>query len=137
MASTAVDLKKALKAMQLLLLWVLGSSLFLVMSILLRTACLFPPLRQQVLSLQQKLLDTAAPGMLETPGQCHQHLYESTSFAAWKGFLPMLTSWFEAEVFAGGKAADPSLVRLDGSSCRLLQFARAARPLVISFGSNT
>ncbi|XP_078672515.1 uncharacterized protein LOC144911891 isoform X3 [Branchiostoma floridae x Branchiostoma belcheri] len=81
--------------------------------------------------------DRRAPGMLTTPEQCQQRLNERTSLAAWKGMLFMLTSWLEAEVFEGGKAADSSLFRLDGNSCRLLQFARAARPLVISFGSNT
>ncbi|CAH1261667.1 Hypp2428 [Branchiostoma lanceolatum] len=137
MASAAVQLKKAQGFVRFLLLCVLVTPLFLLLSTLVKTACLIPPLKRQVLSLMLKLADKEAPGMLTTPEECEQRLSEMMSFSSLKGFIPILASWFEAEVFPGGKAADPSLVRLDGSSCRLLQFARAARPLVISFGSNT
>ncbi|CAH1267022.1 Hypp3660 [Branchiostoma lanceolatum] len=74
------------------------------------------------------------PGVFNDYGKL---VYEVTSFASWRGRISQEMLNLEAEVFPGGKATDSSLVRLDGSSCRLLQFARAARPLVISFGSNT
>ncbi|XP_069981455.1 type I iodothyronine deiodinase-like isoform X1 [Penaeus vannamei] len=39
---------------------------------------------------------------------------------------------------AGGPAPNPTLVKLsDGSECRLLDLAKAGRPLVINFGSCT
>ncbi|XP_066279146.1 thyroxine 5-deiodinase-like [Branchiostoma lanceolatum] len=134
MTAAAVKLNNI---MRFLLLCILVTPLFLLLSTLVRTSCLIPPLKRQILSLMLKLADKEAPGMLTTPEQCEQRLCEMVSFSSLKGFIPILASWFEAEVFEGGRAADPSLVRLDGSSCRLLQFARAARPLVISFGSNT
>ncbi|KAI8482570.1 hypothetical protein Bbelb_397180 [Branchiostoma belcheri] len=136
MASSAAYFKRAKWLVQYLRL-VLRGTYFVVCSGMMWIACLFPPLRGKILSSFKKGVDRRAPGMLTTPEQCQQYLNERASLAAWKGMLFMLTLELEAEVFEGGKATDSSLVRLDGSSCRLLQHARAARPLVISFGSNT
>ncbi|CAH1261669.1 Hypp2429 [Branchiostoma lanceolatum] len=133
----AIHMKRAWIHVRFLLLCVLGTPLFVVVSVLARTACLLPALRRPILSLYLTEAEKVAPGVLTTPEQCYQELYEMTSPTAWKGILSIEMIYLEAEVFEGGKATDPSLVRLDGSSCRLLQFARAARPLVISFGSNT
>ncbi|KAI8510481.1 hypothetical protein Bbelb_113970 [Branchiostoma belcheri] len=132
----SVYLKRAPEAVKLILFCVL-TPFFFVVSNLLRAAWFFPPLRRLILSRLEKTSEKVAPGVFKTPEEYHQLLYELTSFASWKGRISVWLKNLEAEVFEGGKAADFSLVRLDGSSCRLLQFARAARPLVITFGSNT
>ncbi|CAH1267026.1 Hypp3662 [Branchiostoma lanceolatum] len=133
----SVYLKRVPGVVKFLLLYVVGTPFFFVLSVLVRVACLFSPLRRQILYFVELKAEKEAPGVFKTPEHHQILLYEITSFTAWRERISQDMLNLEAEVFPGGKATDSSLVRLDGSSCRLLQFARAARPLVISFGSNT
>ncbi|CAH1267024.1 Hypp3661 [Branchiostoma lanceolatum] len=135
MASTY--LKRAQGRVEFLVRYVLGAPFYFVLFALVRAAWLFPPLKRQMLLQMEEIFKKVAPGVYKTDEDYQQLFYELTSFASWRGRISAQVLNMEAEVFPGGKATDSSLVRLDGSSCRLLQFARAARPLVISFGSNT
>ena len=57
------------------------------------------------------------------------------SWAGTRHFAMMFYYDFFKKVQIGGSAVDVDLMYLDGSSCRLFDFCKKGRPLVINFGS--
>eukprot|EP00058_Branchiostoma_floridae_P000213 XP_002585701.1 hypothetical protein BRAFLDRAFT_73773 [Branchiostoma floridae] len=115
MASAAVRLNRISGFVRFLLFCVLGTPLFLVYSVLTR-------------------VERVAQGKMVTPEQCYQGLYDMTGLAALKGLISMELSYLEAEVFAGGKAADPFLpfrAKLDMVKQIMSDFAAVADFVVV------
>ncbi|KAK2153527.1 hypothetical protein LSH36_294g03017 [Paralvinella palmiformis] len=127
--------KKTISALKTLITWLGLTFLFVWLVIekfLLRLAFAIPGISERLMNKIEKKTHMDETGMSKD-----DWIPTITSWQCLKSDLRLFLLEFRKKVFPGGEAYNASIVRLDGSRAKLLDYQRPGRPLVVNFGSCT